>query len=234
MQNIHRKEREVIACSSKIKNAYKKLVYTFNDVIGMVDLKLDSNKTALVVIDVQKGIVALDRKLEPNTVSQVVANVSKLVTKFRDSGMPVFLIHVTSIDGRDMLHPLTDQQVQWGSGPRPADWAEFMEEIKPTSKDIVIAKRQWGAFYGTELDLQLRRRKIETIVLCGVSTNIGVETTARDAYQRGYNQVFAIDAMAANSKDEHEATLKYIFPRMGLLRTTDEILKAPTENSHKP
>jgi len=199
----------------------------------MVNLKLDLNKTALVVIDVQKGIAALDRKLEPNTASQVVANVSKLVTKFRDSGMPVFLVHVTSINGRDTLHPVTDQQVQWGSVPRPADWSEFVEEIKPTDKDIVIVKRQWGAFYGTELDLQLRRRKIETIVLCGVSTNIGVETTARDAYQRGYNQVFATDAMAANSKDEHEATLKYIFPRIGLLRTTDEILKATTENTYK-
>jgi len=199
----------------------------------MVNLKLDLNKTALVVIDVQKGIAALDRKLEPNTASQVVANVSKLVTKFRDSGMPVFLVHVTSINGRDTLHPVTDQQVQWGSVPRPADWSEFVEEIKPTDKDIVIVKRQWGAFYGTELDLQLRRRKIETIILCGVSTNIGVETTARDAYQRGYNQVFAIDAMAANSKDEHEATLKYIFPRIGMLRTTEEILKAPMENRHK-
>jgi nicotinamidase-related amidase len=104
-------------------------------------------------------------------------------------------------------------------------------EIAPTERDIVIAKRQWGAFYGTELDLQLRRRKIETIVLCGVSTNIGVETTARDAYQRGYNQVFATDAMTANSKDEHEATLKYIFSRIGLLRNTDEILKA-TIKSH--
>jgi len=140
----------------------------------MVDLKIDSNKTALVVIDVQKGIVALDRKLEPNTASQVVANVSKLVTKFRVAGMPVFLVHVTSIDGRDTLHPVTDQQVQWSSSPRPADWTDFVEEIKPTDKDIVIAKRQWGAFYGTELDLQLRRRKIETIVLCGVSTNISV------------------------------------------------------------
>ncbi len=203
-------------------------------VIGMFDLKLDSNKTALVVIDVQKGIFALDRKLEPNTVSQVVANVSKLVTKFRGAGMPVFLIHVTSIDGRDMLHPVADQQSPWGSAPRPADWSDFVEEIKPTGKDIVIVKRQWGAFYGTELDLQLRRRRIETIVLCGVSTNIGVETTARDAYQRGYNQVFATDAMAANSEDEHEATLKYIFPRIGLLRTTDEILKATTDSTHKP
>ena len=86
-------------------------------VIVMVDLKIDSNKTALVVIDVQKGIFALDRKLEPNTVSQVIANVSKLVTKFRDAGMPVFLVHVTSIDGRDMLHPVTDQQSSVGFSP---------------------------------------------------------------------------------------------------------------------
>ena len=69
---------------------------------------------------------------------------------------------------------------------------------------------------------------METVVLCGVSTNFGVETTARDAYQRGYNQVFATDAMAANSKEEHEASIKYIFPRIGLLRTTDEILNSMT------
>jgi nicotinamidase-related amidase len=195
----------------------------------MVYFKVDLGKTALVVIDVQKGIVALDSRLEPNTASQVVANVSKLVKRFREAGMPVFLAHVASVDGRDMLHPLTDQQVQWGSGQRPTDWAEFVEEIKPTNKDVVITKRQWGAFYGTELDLQLRRRGIDTIVLCGVATNIGVETTARDAYQRGYNQVFATDAMAANTKDEHETTLKYIFPRIGLLRTSDQILAAIPE-----
>jgi len=192
----------------------------------MVDFGLDLSKAALVVVDVQKGIFALGRKLEPNTLDHVVANVSKLVNKFREVGLPVFLVRVTSVDGKDMLHPLADQQSQWRSGPRPADWADFVDEIKPTERDIVITKRQWGAFYGTELDLQLRRRKMETIVLCGVSTNIGVETTARDAYQRGYNQVFAVDAMAANSTDEHEATLKYIFPRIGLLRTTDDILGA--------
>ncbi len=198
--------------------------------MNMVDFKVNLSKTALVVIDVQKGIAVIDRKLEPYTASQVVQNVSKLVKKFRELEMPVFLVRVASIDGRDMLHPVTDQKVQWSSGQRPADWAEFVDEIKPAEKDIVITKRQWGAFYGTELDLQLRRRGIETIVLCGVSTNIGVETTARDAYQRGYNQIFAIDAMAAGSSVEHEATLKYIFQRIGLLKTTDEILKATIKN----
>lgn len=128
-----------------------------------------------------------------------------------------------------MLHPILDQSPQWGSGgDRSADWMDFVDEIKPTQRDIVITKRQWGAFYGTELDLQLRRRKIDTIVLCGVITNMGVETTARDAHQYGYNQVFVTDAMAANSKDEHEASTKYVFPKIGLLRTTNEIISAMT------
>ncbi len=105
---------------------------------------------------------------------------------------------------------------------------DFVDEIKPTQRDIVLTDRQWGAFYGTELDLQLRRRKIDTIVLCGVITNMGVETTARDAHQYGYNQVFVIDAMAASSKDEHEASIKYVFPKIGLLRTTNEIMSAMT------
>ena len=155
--------------------------------IFMMDSKVDVSRAALVVIDIQKGILDLDRKLEPNSASQVIANTAKLVESFRQAEKPVFLVHVSSIDGKDMLHPITDQPPQWGSGQRPVNWAEFVDEIKPTAKDIVITKHQWGAFYGTEIDLQLRRRKIETIVLCGVSTNIGVETTARDAYQLGYN-----------------------------------------------
>ena len=194
----------------------------------MIDLKSVLGKAALVVIDVQKGIVGLG-KLEPTSPSEVVANVSKLVRKFREVGAPVFLVHVAFIDEKDMLHPILDQPPQLGSGgARPADWMDFVDEIKPTQRDIVITKRQWGAFYGTELDLQLRRRKIDTIVLCGVSTNMGVETTARDAHQYGYNQVFATDAMAAHSKDEHETSTKYVFPKIGLLRTANEIISAMT------
>jgi nicotinamidase-related amidase len=194
--------------------------------------KLDLSKAALVVIDVQKGIVSPERKLEPHNTSEVIANTSSLVKVFRKANKPVFLVHVSSVDGKDMLHPVTDQPPQWATAQRNVDWDEFAEEIKPAAGDIVITKHQWGAFYGTELDLQLRRRKIETIVLCGVSTNLGVETTARDAYQLGYNQVFAVDAMAAFSKDEHEATVKHIFPRIGQSRNVSEIV-ATVENSLK-
>jgi nicotinamidase-related amidase len=88
----------------------------------------------------------------------------------------------------------------------------------------VITKHQWGAFHGTELDLQLRRRDMATIVLCGIATNIGVESTARFAYEYGYNQIFAEDAMSALSLEEHTFTVAKIFPRIGLVRKTKEIL----------
>ena len=110
--------------------------------------------------------------------------------------------------------------------PRPADWAEIVPELGPEPGDLVITKRQWGAFYGTELDLQLRRRGIDTILLTGIATNIGVESTARDAYERGYEQVFVEDAMAARNADEHANTVRTIFPRMGRVRSTAEVLAA--------
>ena len=106
------------------------------------------------------------------------------------------------------------------------DWADIVPEVGPKPGDFIITKRQWGAFYGTELDLELRRRGITTIVLCGISTNIGVESTARFAYEYGYNQIFAEDASAAASEEEHKHTITKIFPRLGLVRKTEEIISA--------
>ncbi len=189
----------------------------------MTAIELIPGRTALVVIDMQKGIASVGRALAPHDTGTVTKNVASLVSAFRGKGAKVFLVHVTATDGKDMLQPRVDSAPNWG-GERPADWAEFIEEAKPSENDIVITKRQWGAFYGTELDLQLRRRHIDTIVLCGISTNIGVETTAREAYQHGYNLVLVEDAMSAMSKEEHDASVKFIFPRIGLVRSTEQAL----------
>ena len=88
----------------------------------------------------------------------------------------------------------------------------------------MITKRQWGAFYGTDLDLQLRRRGRTTIVLCGIATCFGVESTARGAYEHGYEQIFAEDAMAALTAAEHEHAITRVLPRIGRIRTTAQIL----------
>ena len=112
------------------------------------------------------------------------------------------------------------------SGPQPPDWSEIVPEIGPRPGDIVITKRQWGAFYGTGLDLQLRRRGIGTLVYGGIATNFGVESTARDAYERGFEQVFVEDAMSGLTAGAHEFAITTIFPRMGRIRSTDDVLAA--------
>ena len=189
----------------------------------MEEKRFNFKETALVVIDLQKGIAASGRNTEPNAASEVVANAAMLAAKFRENKTPVCLVHVSSIDGKDMLNPIVDSAPNWG-GERPAEWDEFVPEMNAQKGDIIITKRHWGAFHGTELDLQLRRRGIKNIVLCGISTNIGVESTAREAYQNGYNQIFVEDAMGAMSREEHDATVKNIFPRIGLVRKTSDVL----------
>ena len=138
--------------------------------------------------------------------------------------MPVFLVHVVAAP-ETMLKVTSDLSFT-RPGFLPPDWSEFAPEIAPVPSDIVIAKKQWGAFYGTDLELQLRRRGVATIVLCGIATDIGVESTARFAYEYGFQQVFSEDAMSSMSAEQHNAAVRFIFPRMGRVRKTDEILRA--------
>jgi nicotinamidase-related amidase len=189
-----------------------------------MDLTLVPARTALVVIDLQRGIVAAPTA--PHPASDVVAHAAALAVALRAADGTVVLVHVTpSADGGDALHPQTDTQAR-GSGSLPGDWADIVPALGPAPGDIVITKRQWGAFYGTELDLQLRRRGVDTILLVGISTNVGVESTARDAYERGYEQVFVEDAMAARSPEEHANTVRTLFPRIGRVRSTAQVLAA--------
>jgi len=191
----------------------------------MNNVAIDSAKTALVVIDLQKGIVGFPTV--PHAPALVVKNAATLAAAARARGLPVFLVRVTpSPDGKDTLQPLADAPRRMPS--LPPDWAEIVPELGPLPGDFVITKRQWGAFYGTELDLQFRRRGITTMILCGIATNIGVESTARFAFEHGYSQVFAEDAMAAMSAEEHAYPTTKIFPRLGLVRTTVEIVAALT------
>jgi nicotinamidase-related amidase len=187
-------------------------------------LTLDPRTTALVLIDLQKGIVAMP--VAPRSGAEVVAASVRLVAALRDAGaLMVFVRVATSPDGGDALNPATDQPPA-APASRPPDWADLVPELGVQPGDVVITKRQWGAFYGTELDLQLRRRNIRTIVLAGIATHIGVESTARDAYERGYHQVFVEDAMASPSAEAHAMTVKTIFPRIGKLRTVADVLHA--------
>jgi len=188
-----------------------------------MDTIINKAATALVVIDLQKGIASMPAK--PHDGKIVIANAAKLAKAFRKNQMSVFLVRVsTSADGKDRLAPIVDGENPWGNRQMPADWSEIVPELEPEPTDFIITKKQWGAFYGTELDLQLRRRKIDTIVLCGIATNIGVESTARFAFEYGYQQIFVEDAMSSRSEEEHEFTVKITFSRMGRIRKTADVL----------
>ncbi len=190
----------------------------------MSELDLDPRKTAIVVIDLQKGITGLPG--QPHATPSVVANCVRLLGAARAAGAQPVLVHVgRSPDGGDALQMIVDQPMRFSAPPQP-DWSELLAELGRQPGDIVILKRQWGAFYGTELDLQLRRRGLKTIVLCGIATEFGVESTARDAYERGYEQVFAEDAMTGANAESHANAVTRIFPRMGRVRSTGEIVAA--------
>ncbi|NGZ76573.1 isochorismatase family protein [Saccharibacillus alkalitolerans] len=182
---------------------------------------LEWNKTALVVIDLQgwtKGV-----EYAPYSSETVVARAAELAERFREKGAFVALVHVSSRDFRDIPKPRLD------ASPPPMNleegWDDFLPGLGRAESDHVVVKKQWGAFHGTDLDLQLRRRGLDTIVLCGIASGIGVDTTAREAFHHGYRIIFAIDAMTGFTLAEHEHVRDFIFPRIGRIRTTEEILQ---------
>jgi nicotinamidase-related amidase len=177
-------------------------------------------KTALVVIDLQKGLAAYPTV---HPFRDVLSNTVRLAEAFRGAGLPVVLVTFSlSPDGGDRLVSRTEIPPR----PLPTDpeTVKLVPELGPQPGDICITKHQMSAFYGTELDLQLRRRKVTGIVLAGVATSMGVDTTARAAYERAYNVTFASDAMTDLDPAAHEFVMKKVFPRIGEIDTTDAIL----------
>jgi nicotinamidase-related amidase len=188
-------------------------------------LSLNPLSTALVIIDLQNGICAMPSA--PHAAAEVVERCSALARKLRAGGGLVVRVRVGfAADYADVLRQPVDQSVQRPEGGLPADWTDFVPGLSVESSDLIILKRQWGAVYGTELELQLRRRGIVSVIIGGISTNFGVESTARDLWERGYAMIFAEDAMASRTEEMHRFPVEFIFPRLGRVRSTQEILAA--------
>jgi nicotinamidase-related amidase len=169
---------------------------------------------ALVVIDLQKGILALPTV---HPVDQVVARAARLAASFRRHGLPVVLVNVAGrAPGR------TDAGAP--AVPPSPDWAELVEALDAQPDDVRVTKTRWGAFYGTSLESDLRDRGVTQVVLAGIATSFGVESTARFASEYGYNVVLAVDAMTDRDADAHTNSVERIFPRLGETATTDEIV----------
>jgi nicotinamidase-related amidase len=185
-----------------------------------MELTLDPKTTALVLIDLQNGVVG--RQLAPYAAADVVRNGVKLADALRAKGGLVIFVRVKVTETLSL--PVD------APNPRPAnippEASELVAELNVQAGDVVITKRQWGAFYGTDLEQQLRRRQIRTLVMGGIATNFGVESTARAAHDYGYELVFAEDAMSSLSAEAHGFATKNIFPRMGRVRSTEQVLAA--------
>lgn len=183
-------------------------------------IELNSN-CALVLVDLQAGIVSRDTV--PHLASDVVARSAALAKAFRAKGMAVVLVTVGW--AADMAD--APRQRYASVIPAPTDPETFVAldpalEVGPS--DIHVRKHQWGAFHGTDLDLQLRRRGIDQIVLAGIATNMGVESTARAAWEHGYSIVFAEDATSSFSTEMHQFAFEHIFPRLGIVTQSQAVI----------
>jgi nicotinamidase-related amidase len=174
---------------------------------------LDPN-TAIVVIDLQKGLVALPT-LHP--IKDVISRSRALADAFRARGLPVVLVNVAGgAPGRTEQKPRV--------GPFPDGWTELVPELDRQPGDIAVTKWTWGAFAGTDLERQLKARGVTQVVIAGVATGTGVEATARQAYEAGFNVTLAIDAMTDTRAEAHDYSIAKIFPRLGETGTTQEII----------
>jgi nicotinamidase-related amidase len=176
--------------------------------------KLDTT-AALIVIDLQKGLVGFPTV---HPAGEIIDRSAQLARAFRERDLPVILVNVSGPPpGR------TDAGMRNFS--LPPDWAELVPELEQHPGDHIVTKQRWGAFLGTNLDDYLRQRGVTQVFVTGVATSGGVESTARSAYDLGYNVALVVDAMTDRDADSHRHCVEKIFPRLGETDTTASLLK---------
>ncbi|MBK3565217.1 isochorismatase family protein [Streptomyces sp. MBT62] len=172
-------------------------------------------RTALVLIDLQRSVIGLPTGPHPS--ADVVARCARLADAFRAADRPVVLVNVTGgAPGR----------VEEGfiGGPPKPDWTELVPELGRRPGDILVTKQRWNAFHGTALDTELRRHQVTQVVIAGISTSSGVESTARSAHDHGYHVTIPIDAITDVKPEAHSNSVLHVFPRMSETGTTEEVL----------
>ena len=195
----------------------------------MNDLKenmiFDLSKTAFVALDMQKGIVNTGT-LSPHTAASILTNNDSLAKTLKRTAALKVLVNVDI-----STFPYLSQQTDMGgmtAASVPPEFTDLLlkDSLKDTDNMLTITKYNPSAFFGTSLDLQLRRRGIETIILSGVATTNGVYATALDAFQHGYHVVLAEDACSDRDKESHQLFIKKIFPKTARVRSTKQIIEA--------
>jgi nicotinamidase-related amidase len=175
---------------------------------------LDPN-SALIVIDLQKGIVN-GNFIHP--IGEVVDRTRALIDAFRAKNLTVVLVNVAGrAPGRTEQGPRSNQAFAEG-------WSDLLPQLNQQPCDIAVTKRSWGAFATTNLERQLKERDVTQVVVTGVATSVGVEATARQAYEQGFNVTLALDAMTDFREEAHEYSIRNVFPRLGETGSVQEII----------
>jgi len=175
---------------------------------------LDPN-TALIVIDLQKGIVS-GNFIHP--IGEIIDRARTLIDIFRTKNLPVVLVNV---EGRP---PGRTEQGPRSSLSFSEGWTDLLPQLDQQPSDILVTKRSWGAFATTDLEHQLKARGVTQVVVTGLVTSGGVEATARQAYEQGFNVSLALDAMTDMRRESHEYCIRNVFPRLGEAGSTEEII----------
>jgi nicotinamidase-related amidase len=179
-------------------------------------------KTALIVVDLQKGLAGYPF-IHP--IGAVVNQTRALLDAFRRLGLPVVLVNVAGrAPGRTEQGPRTGSAFTDG-------WTDFLPELDRQPADIVVTKQSWGAFTSTGLEERLKALGVTQVVVTGVATATGVESTARQAYEAGFNVALAVDAITDARAEAHDYSLKNVFPRLGETGTSQEIIDLLTTRS---
>lgn len=171
-------------------------------------------QTALIVVDLQQGIVGLP---SVHPISKVIDRTRALLEAFRSHALPVVLVNVAGGAPGRTEQPRRPQTF-------PEGWTELIPELNPQPTDVLVTKHTWGAFTGTGLEALLKQKGVTQVVLAGVATGTGVESTARQAYERGFHVTLATDAMTDARPEAHAWSLEHVFPRLGETGATQQIL----------
>jgi nicotinamidase-related amidase len=171
-------------------------------------------QTALLLIDLQKGIISLPTA---HPTAEVVTHARRLADVFRRHGLPVVLVNVSG------GAPGRAEQMRSTQG-FPAGWTELVPELNQQPSDHTVTKQTWGAFSNTGLNEHLKKLGVTQVVIAGVATSSGVESTARQAHELGFHVTLPIDAMTDMNADAHLNSTTRVFPRLGETGTTQEIV----------
>ncbi|MFT4120639.1 isochorismatase family protein [Bradyrhizobium sp.] len=170
--------------------------------------------TALIVVDLQNGLLG-SPFIHP--IDDIVARACGLIAAFRRHRLPIVLVNVDGVAPGRTERPRHIGQL-------PDGWTTLLPELGRQGDDIVVTKQTWGAFASTDLEQQLRTRGVTHVVICGVATGTGVESTARQAYEAGFNVTLAIDAMTDARPNAHDYSIAHVFPRLGETGSTQAVI----------